>query len=103
MRKQVVDPALASSFPRVQGETLQKNLATVEFLEHMAATKGRTPAQLAIAWMLSRGDDIVALLGMSRRSHLIENLGAFDVSFSPEDLAALDKVFAPGAIIGSRS
>jgi aryl-alcohol dehydrogenase-like predicted oxidoreductase len=103
MRKQVVDPALAASFPRVRGETLQKNLATVGFLEHMAATKGRTPAQLAIAWMLSRGDDIIALLGMSRRSHLIENLGAFGISFSPEDLDALDKVFALGAIIGSRS
>jgi aryl-alcohol dehydrogenase-like predicted oxidoreductase len=103
MGKQVVDPALAASFPRVRGETLRKNLKTVQFLEDMAATKGRTPAQLAIAWMLSRGDDIVALLGMSRRSHLIENLSAFDISFSPEDLAALDKVFAPGAIIGSRS
>lgn len=103
MRQKVVDPALAASFPRVRGKALQNNLKTVEFLEHMAARKGRTPAQLAIAWMLSRGDDIVALLGMSRRSHLIENLGAFDISFSPEDLDALDKVFALGAIIGSRS
>ena len=103
MRKQAVDPALAASFPRFQGESLQKNLGTIEFLEHMAATKGAAPAQLAIAWMLSRGDDIVALLGMSRRSHLSENLGALDINFSSEDLDALDKVFAHGAIVGSRS
>ena len=103
MRNQAVDAALASSFPRVQGENLQKNLKTVEFLEHMAETKGRTSAQLAVAWMLSRGDDIVALVGMSRRSHLFENLGTFDIAFSPEEQDALDKVFAPGAIAGSRS
>jgi aryl-alcohol dehydrogenase-like predicted oxidoreductase len=102
MHKEVVDPALAASFPRVRGEFLKANLKTVEFLEHIAATKGRTPAQLAIAWMLSRGDDIVALLGMSRRSHLIENVGAFDIKLGPEELEALDKAFAPGAIIGSR-
>jgi aryl-alcohol dehydrogenase-like predicted oxidoreductase len=103
MQAGVVDEALASSFPRFQGETFWRNLETVGFLERLAQSKHHTPAQLAIAWVLSRGDDIVPLVGMSRRSRLLENLGAFDVALNTHELAALDQAFAPGAIIGTRS
>jgi aryl-alcohol dehydrogenase-like predicted oxidoreductase len=99
MRGGVVDGKLASSFPAFQGENLRKNLETVG----LAELKDQTPAQIAIAWVLSRGDDIVPLIGMSRRSRLPENLRALDAVFSADELAALDQAFALGAIVGSRS
>ena len=98
-----VDGKLAASFPSFRSENLQKNLETVGLLESLARSKGKTSAQVAIAWVLSRGDDIVPLVGMSRRSRLPENLGALDVVLDADDLAALDRAFAPGAILGSRS
>ena len=88
--------------PRMQGENLRRNIATAAFLTHIAAEKGHTPAQVAVAWLLSRGDDIFPLVGMSRRSRLPENLGILDVKLDASDLAALDKAFAPGTIIGDR-
>jgi aryl-alcohol dehydrogenase-like predicted oxidoreductase len=103
MQAGVVDEALAASFPRFRGEPLRRNLEKTGFLERLAASKRWTPAQLAIAWVLSRGDDIVPLVGMSRRSRLPENLGAMDVALNEDDLAALDQAFAPGAIAGTRS
>jgi aryl-alcohol dehydrogenase-like predicted oxidoreductase len=71
-------------------------------LKELAAAKGFTPAQIAIAWVLSQGDDIVPLVGMSRPSRLPENLAALDILLSPDELAQLDGAFAPGAIIGDR-
>jgi aryl-alcohol dehydrogenase-like predicted oxidoreductase len=103
MQGGIVEGTLASSFPRFQGENLRKNLETVGLLERLAQSKHRTPAQLAIAWVLSRGDDIVPLIGMSRRSRLPENLHALDVTLSANELTALDQAFAPCAIAGSRS
>ena len=88
--------------PRLQGENLQHNLAMTSFLKEMAAAKGCTPAQLAVAWLLHRGEDIIPIIGMSRRSRLAENLEIPDISFSAEDLAALNRAFAPGAIRGDR-
>ena len=98
-----VDGKLAASFPSFRRENLQKNLETVGLLESLARSKGKTSAQVAIAWVLSRGDDIVPLIGMSRRSRLPENLGALDVILDADELTALDRAFAPGAILGSRS
>ncbi len=86
----------------MQGENLMHNIATVAFLKEMAAAKGYTPAQLAVVWLLSRGDDIIPLVGMSRRTRLPENLEILDISFSADELAALDRAFGPGAIIGDR-
>lgn len=88
--------------PRMQGENLKHNLATVSFLKEMAASKGCTPAQLAVAWVLQCGEDIIPILGMSRRSRLPENLGILSLGFSADELAALDRSFAPGAIRGDR-
>ena len=91
---------LRASFPHLQGENLTKNLETVAFLEDMAEAKGQTPAQLALAWVLSRGGDIVALIGTSRRTRIQDYLRSIDISFSADELAALGRAFAPGAIIG---
>ncbi len=88
--------------PRLQGENLKHNVATASFLKEMAADKGHSPAQLAIAWLLTRGDDIIPLVGMSRPSRLPENLAILDISFSADELAALDQAFAPSAIRGER-
>ncbi len=88
--------------PRLQGEALQRNVATVAFLKEMAARKERTPAQLAVAWLLTRGDDVLPLIGLSRPTRLAENVGSLDVEFTTHELAALDQAFAPGAIVGGR-
>ena len=88
--------------PRMQGENLKHNVATVSFLKAMAANKGHTPAQLAVAWLLSRGDDVMPLVGMNRPSRLPENLEILDIGFSADELAALDRAFGPGAIVGDR-
>jgi aryl-alcohol dehydrogenase-like predicted oxidoreductase len=90
---------LRSAFPHLQGENLVKNLETVGFLEEMGESKDHTPAQLALAWVLSRGDDIVPLIGTSRRTRIQEYLRSIDISLSADELAALDRVFVPGAII----
>ncbi len=88
--------------PRLEGENLTHNIAVAAFLNELAAAKGATPAQLAVAWLLTRGEDIVPLVGMSRRARLPESLAILDVAFGADELAALDRVFAPGAIIGER-
>jgi len=89
-------------FPKFDQENLPKNLEKVSFLERMAREKNCTTTQLAIAWVLSRGEDIVPLVGMSRRARLVENLKAFDVTLTKEDLDDLDRSFALGAITGDR-
>ncbi|WP_407636502.1 aldo/keto reductase [Deinococcus phoenicis] len=85
--------------PRMHGEQYTRNRETAGILDTLAAQKGFTPAQLAIAWVLSRGDDIVPLAGISRPSRIADNLAALDVTFTPDEL---DRAFAPGAIVGSR-
>lgn len=89
-------------FPRFQGDNLLHNLKRVAILKELAAAKGFSPAQIAIAWVLSRGDDIVPLVGMSRPSRLPENLVTLDIQLSPDELATLDETFAEGAIVGDR-
>lgn len=88
--------------PRMQGGNYARNLATAMVLDAMAADKGFTPAQLALAWVLSRGDDIVPLAGISRPARIADNLAALDVEFTAQELAELDRAFAPGAIVGER-
>ncbi|MEJ1238724.1 aldo/keto reductase [Chryseolinea sp. T2] len=90
-----------SHFSRFKGENLMKNLAKVELLKQMAAAKGFTPTQLAIAWVNTQGDHIMPLVSMSRRSRLPENMKAMQINFTSDELHALDAHFAPGAILGS--
>lgn len=88
--------------PRFQGENLARNLALVDALGALAARKGATPAQLAIAWVASRGDDIVPLVGARRRDRLEEALGALDLELTPDDLAEIELAVPAGAAAGSR-
>jgi aryl-alcohol dehydrogenase-like predicted oxidoreductase len=88
--------------PRFQGDNLTKNLTLVERLAAVAAEKDVTPAQLAIAWILAQGQDIVPLVGARRRDRLREALGALDVRLSAEDLARIAQAVPAGAIAGER-
>lgn len=88
--------------PRFQGENLERNLALVEALRQVAESRGATVAQVAIAWVLSRGDDIVPLIGARRRDRLAEALGALDLALTPQDLSRLEKAIPPDAAAGTR-
>jgi len=86
--------------PRFQGENLQHNLDLVAKVQELAAAKGVSPAQLALAWVLAQGDDIVSIPGTKRRERLEENLGALDVVLSGDELAQIDD--AVPAVSGQR-
>ncbi len=88
--------------PRFQGENLERNLALVERLREAAGARGATPAQAAIAWALSRGDDIVPLVGARTRERLAEALGALELALGQDDLARLEDAVPAGAAAGSR-
>jgi aryl-alcohol dehydrogenase-like predicted oxidoreductase len=88
--------------PRFQKENLEQNLALVERLRTVATTRGLTVAQAAIAWITSRGDDIVPLIGARTRPRLEESLSALDVQLSAEDLTAIENAIPEGAAAGTR-
>ncbi|MBV9879053.1 MAG: aldo/keto reductase, partial [Gemmatirosa sp.] len=91
-----------ANLPRFTGENLQRNLALVEALREIAWDRKITVPQLAIAWALSRGDDIVPLVGARSRTRLAEALGALDVVLREEDVARLERAVPPGAVAGDR-
>jgi aryl-alcohol dehydrogenase-like predicted oxidoreductase len=88
--------------PRFTGENFQRNLDLVARVQELAAAKGITPGQLALAWLLAQGNDVVPIPGTKRRKYLAENLAAADVTLSPADLAALDEAFPADAVAGQR-
>ncbi|TBW34708.1 aldo/keto reductase [Siculibacillus lacustris] len=88
--------------PRFQGDNLDRNLTLVEALRVIAEQKGASVAQIAIAWVLGQGEDIVPLVGARRRDRLDEALGAFDVVLTAEDFAAIERAVPPGAAAGDR-
>jgi aryl-alcohol dehydrogenase-like predicted oxidoreductase len=88
--------------PRFQGENLRHNLGLVEALRKIAEQKGVSVAQIAIAWVLARGEDIVPLVGARSRDRLTEALGALDVTLDAADLAAIEDAVPPGAAAGDR-
>ncbi|MFF4584040.1 aldo/keto reductase [Streptomyces sp. NPDC001388] len=88
--------------PRFQGDNLQRNLDLVEALRKIADGKGVTVAQIATAWVLSRGEDIVPLVGARTRERLTESLGALDVVLDETDLAAIEEAVPAGAAAGTR-
>jgi aryl-alcohol dehydrogenase-like predicted oxidoreductase len=88
--------------PRFSGENFQRNLDLVEKVRSLAEAKGVTAGQLALAWLLAQGNDVVPIPGTKRRKYLAENLGAVDVELSAEELAALDEAFPPDAVAGER-
>ncbi|MGB8196859.1 MAG: aldo/keto reductase [Acidimicrobiales bacterium] len=88
--------------PRFNGEAYEANLALLKNLEVIAESKGATVAQLALAWVLSRGDDIVPIPGTKRRKWLYENIAADDIVLSDEDVAALEAAIPRDAVVGDR-
>ena len=88
--------------PRFQGENFEKNIALVREVEAMAQDKGCTAAQLALAWVLAQGDDVVPIPGTKHVRYLDENIGALEVELSRDDLDRLDAILPPGAAAGDR-
>ena len=88
--------------PRFQGENFEKNLELVRHVEQLASEKSCTPAQLALAWVLAQGEGILPIPGISRQSHLEDDLGALDMTLSRDDLARIDEIAPQGAALGER-
>ncbi len=88
--------------PRFQGENFAKNLELVKRIERMAAAKGVTPSQLALCWLLTRGEDIVPIPGTRSIERLEENARAVDIALSPEELAEIDEIAPKGVAVGDR-
>jgi aryl-alcohol dehydrogenase-like predicted oxidoreductase len=91
-----------ASIPRFQGTNLDQNLVLADAIRTIADSKGVTVAQIAIAWVLSRGSDIVPLVGARRRDRLAESLGALAVILSSDDVAALERAVPKEAVAGTR-
>ena len=92
----------ANRFPRLAGENLERNLTLVDRIAEIAEAKGATPGQVAIAWVLGRGADIVPIPGTKRRRYLEENLSSAELKLDSETLEQLEVVAAPGAVSGER-
>ncbi|CAM3382314.1 aldo/keto reductase [Saccharibacillus brassicae] len=89
-------------YERFQGDNFARNVEIVSLIEQLAAQKGVTPAQLGLAWLLSRGERIVPIPGTKRLERVRENLGALDVELSAEDLAGIERISPKGAAAGGR-
>jgi aryl-alcohol dehydrogenase-like predicted oxidoreductase len=88
--------------PRFQGDNFDRNLALVATVRELAEAKGVTPAQLALAWVLARGGDIVPIPGTKRRRYLEQNTAAADIQLTDDDLAAIDEAAPRDAVAGER-
>ncbi|BDU76766.1 aldo/keto reductase [Mesoterricola sediminis] len=88
--------------PRFQGENFGRNLALVAEVERLAAARGVGAGQLALAWVLAQGEDIVPIPGTTKRAHLAQNVAALDLRLTPEDLAGLEAILPMGAAAGLR-
>ena len=88
--------------PRFQGDNFERNLDIVSRVQTLASQKGCTPAQLALAWVLAQGDDIVPIPGTKRRTYLQENVGALTVSLSTKELSEIEAAFPAGIACGDR-
>ena len=88
--------------PRYQADNFDANMRAASVVREVAARRSATPAQIALAWLLSRGPDIVPIPGTKRRSYLEENVAAADVSLTQEDIAQLERALAPGQVSGPR-
>jgi aryl-alcohol dehydrogenase-like predicted oxidoreductase len=91
-----------SKHPRFQGENFERNLELVHRLEQIASEKGCKASQLALAWVLAQGEDIVPIPGTTRRAHLEENIAALQLKLSPQDLARINEVAPKGVTAGER-
>lgn len=96
------DDDLRRRLPRFQGDNLDRNLALVGRLESFAVRKAASASQIALAWILAKGDDTVPIPGTKRRPYLESNAAAVDIALSPGEVAELDAMFPPGAAVGDR-
>lgn len=96
------DSRASGYFPRFRGDAFETNLALVAKIRQIAESKGVTPGQLAIAWVLAQGDDVVPIPGTKRMKYLEENIGALDVSIDESDLRTLEAAVPRGAVAGDR-
>jgi aryl-alcohol dehydrogenase-like predicted oxidoreductase len=90
------------SIPRLQGENAKHNLALVAAIGEIAERAGRTPAQLSLAWLLSRGEDVIPIPGTKRLRYLEENAAAADITLTPAQLDALERAVPADAVRGAR-
>ena len=88
--------------PRFQGAAFNDNLGLVGKIGAIAASKGCTPGQLALAWVLAQGDDVIPIPGTKKVRYLEENVAAVDIVLGKDDLAAIDKALPAGAAVGER-
>jgi len=96
------DSRAAGRFPRFEGDALDANLALVDKVKELAAQHACTPGQLALAWVLAQGDDVVPIPGTKRIPYLEENVGATAVELTSDDLAALGAAIPRDAVVGDR-
>jgi len=89
-------------FPRFAGANQERNQRVIDALRKLAASKGVSPSQLAIAWVLAKGANIVPVIGARTRAQLTESLGALEISLSPADLARIEETITPSAVAGTR-
>jgi len=89
--------------PRFQAENLERNLQLLNQFEQFAKEKGATPAQLALAWLMAQGSDVIPIPSNKSRSHLEENIKAIEIKLNRDDLNRLNTLFAPGAVAGPRT
>jgi len=99
---ELADDDFRRNHPRMQGENFEQNRRLAERVRDLAAAKGCTPAQLALAWVLSRGDDVVPIPGTKRRTYLEQNAAASAITLTEDELRELDEAFPPGAAAGPR-
>ena len=90
------------NMPRFQGENFGKNLDLVRHIQELAAAKGCTPSQAALAWVLAQGEDMLPIPGTTRRAHLEENLAALDIAFTPAELEHINEIAPKGVASGHR-
>jgi aryl-alcohol dehydrogenase-like predicted oxidoreductase len=88
--------------PRFQTGNIERNMSLLAVVEDIAKSKAATVPQIALAWLLSRGDDIFPIPGAKTRQHLEENLKAVEIAFAPDELARIDAHLPPGAAAGTR-
>jgi aryl-alcohol dehydrogenase-like predicted oxidoreductase len=99
---ELTDDDFRRNHPRMKGENFEHNRALADRVRELAAEKGCTRAQLALAWVLSRGDDVVPIPGTKRRTYLEQNAGASEIELTENDLRELDKAFPAGVAAGDR-
>ena len=96
------DDDFRRNHPRMSGENVERNRALADKVREVAEEKGCTPAQLALAWVLAQGDDVVPIPGTKRRTYVEQNAAASDVELTDDELRELDEAFPPGAAAGQR-